>query len=191
MQTPLQSARSWAAQHPTETAVLLVTGICHAGKGGHRIKQATYQFFVQAGRVAAATRTGFLRRDGLNDQPRNGICAVCKEVHLTPTLKLWMAPDPDAGQAVWRIRNGQSVPYTISIGWDRSQSVVYDDLCWALACDMCGGTNNWRTANRYGQNGDFEVSPNRCLNWRRYHPLYHTADGAVQHDWQIFEINNA
>jgi len=121
--TPIQTARTWARQHPTASGCIAVEYLTPKGRGGRRgmgLRRDNY--LVDGGQAVKLTSRTVPRLDGPSLKEFNGYCYRCGALFLEPILRCCYVPNPHAGQPA---KDG----YT--------EGLVYADLGMAALCSNC------------------------------------------------------
>ena len=121
--TPIQTARTWAREHPDATGCIAVQYLVPKGRGGRRgmgIRRDHY--LVEAGQAVKLTSRTVRRPDGPSLKEFNGYCYRCGALFLERVLRCCYVPNPRAGQLVAN---------------SYAPDVVYADLGSAALCPEC------------------------------------------------------
>lgn len=141
--TPLSCAREWARCNPADKVVLKIAHATRKGRGGRLSASAVRTYYVIDGRIKERVAMTSVH----TSLPRNGVCLVCAQIYLEPSLAVWLAPDPDAGGTTGLVDwaglapAGQRIP------------VVRDELAWVLACAECAHARGWARASQEDMGG--------------------------------------
>ena len=123
-QTPIQTAKHWAAEHPDASGCIAVEYLVPKGKRGRRgMGLRRDHYLVEGGKVAKLTSRTITRPDGPSLKSFNGYCHQCGAIFLQPVLRCCYVSNPDAGQPV---ETGGYVP-----------GLVYAELGGAVLCPDC------------------------------------------------------
>jgi len=98
-QTPIQTAKRWAAEHPDASGCIAVQYLVPKGRGGRRgmtIRRDHY--LVEGGKVAKLTSRRIPTPDDGRMRIFNGYCHQCGGIYLQPVLRLCYIPHPKAGR---------------------------------------------------------------------------------------------
>ena len=97
--TPIQTARTWAREHPDATGCIAVQYLVPKGRGGRRgmgIRRDHY--LVEGGKAAKLVSRSIAQPEGGRIRSFNGYCYHCGGIFLKPVLRCCYVPNPHAGQ---------------------------------------------------------------------------------------------
>ena len=121
--TPIQTARTWAREHPDATGCIAVQYLVPKGRGGRRgmgLRRDNY--LVEAGQAVKLVSHSIAQPEGGRMRSFNGYCYYCGGIFLEPVLHCCYVPNPHAGQPA---KDGYM------------PGLVYADLGNAVLCPDC------------------------------------------------------
>jgi len=128
-QTPIQTAKRWASEHPDASGCIAVQYLVPKGRGGRRgMGLRRDHYLVDGGKVAKLTSRRIPAPNGGRMRIFNGYCHRCGAIFLQPVLRCCYIPNSQAG------RPAQDDPLC---GRDR----VYARLGMAVLCPSCADGN--------------------------------------------------
>lgn len=141
-------ARSWAKEHPAETALLF---ILTDGRNGYA--ENTHEWYAHEGQVA--------KKQFSVIGAGNGVCGVCGLMFLDPVIRVGWLPDPEGGEPL--ADNDYQYPAYMR---DKIVRAAYAFVC---ACPGCVSTHHL-TLDRRGSLGQVDGWIDDRFHVSRVHP---------------------
>ena len=121
--TPIQTARTWAREHPDASGCIAVQYLVPKGRGGRRgMGLRRDHYLVEACQAVKVTSRNFALPEGGRLRSFNGYCYYCGGIFLKPVLHRCYVSNPYAGQPA---KDGYM------------PGLVYADLGMAALCPDC------------------------------------------------------